>query len=82
MVIVEVKSHRGLRIENDVFKVRWNTLEKDTFQQTQEQSHNLMNYINFNFPSLGYSVNSCARVICTPFSELYPSKSTTLEKAN
>ena len=36
-----------------------------------------MNYINDNFPSLGYSANSCARVICAPFSELFPSKSTT-----
>ena len=36
-----------------------------------------MNYIKDNFPSLGYSANSCARVICAPFSELFPSKSTT-----
>ena len=82
MGIVEVKSHKGLRIENDVFKKSDGTpLEKDTFQQTQEQRYNLMNYINFNFPSLGYSVNSCARVICTPFSELYPSKSTTFRES-
>ncbi len=82
MVIVEVKSHKGLRIENDVFKKSNGiALEKDTFQQTQEQRYNLMSYINFNFPSLGYSVNSCARVICTPFSELYPSKSTTFRES-
>ena len=78
MVIVEVKSHKGLRLENDVFiKSDGNPLEKDTFQQTQEQRYNLMNYIKDNFPSLGYSANSCARVICAPFSELFPSKSTT-----
>ena len=78
MVIVEVKSHKGLRLENDIFiKSDGNPLEKDTFQQTQEQRYNLMNYIKDNFPSLGYSANSCARVICAPFSELFPSKSTT-----
>ena len=78
MVIVEIKSHPGLRIENDLFiKSDGTPLEKDTFQQTQEQRYNLMNYIKFNFPSLGYTANSCARIICTPFSELYPSKSTT-----
>ena len=76
MVIVEVKSHKGLKLENDVFiKSDGNTLEKDTFQQTQEQRYNLMNYMKDNFPSLGYTANSCARVICTPFSELFPSKS-------
>ena len=78
MVIVEVKSHKGLRLENDVFiKSDGSPLEKDTFQQTQEQRYNLMNYIKDTFPALGYSANSCARVICTPFSELFPSKSTT-----